>query len=45
MNALEVKGLVAGYGESMVLQDVSLHVAPGEVLAVLGKNGMGKRRC
>jgi branched-chain amino acid transport system ATP-binding protein len=42
MNALEVQGLVAGYGEAMVLRDVSLHVAPGEVLAVLGKNGMGK---
>ena len=42
MNALEVSGLVAGYGEAMVLRDVSLHVAPGEVLAVLGKNGMGK---
>lgn len=42
MNALEVEGLVAGYGEAMVLRDVSMHVAPGEVLAVLGKNGMGK---
>jgi ABC-type branched-subunit amino acid transport system ATPase component len=42
MNALEVNGLVAGYGEAMVLRDVSLHVATGEVLAVLGKNGMGK---
>ena len=35
-------GLPAGYGEAMVLRDVSLRVAPGEVLAVLGKNGMGK---
>jgi branched-chain amino acid transport system ATP-binding protein len=40
--ALEVTGLTSGYGEAMVLRDVSLCVAPGEVLAVLGKNGMGK---
>ena len=42
MNALAIEGLVSGYGEAMVLQGVSLHVAPGEVVAVLGKNGMGK---
>jgi branched-chain amino acid transport system ATP-binding protein len=42
VNALGIEGLVSGYGESMVLQGVSLCVAPGEVVAVLGKNGMGK---
>jgi ABC-type branched-subunit amino acid transport system ATPase component len=42
MNAIEIEALTSGYGEAMVLRDVSLTVAPGEVLAVLGKNGMGK---
>ena len=40
--ALDIDGVTAGYGEAMVLRDVSLSVAPGEVVAVLGKNGMGK---
>ena len=40
--AMEVETLTAGYGEAMVLRDLSLRVGAGEVLAVLGKNGMGK---
>jgi len=39
---LEVDGLAAGYGPAQVLFDVSLHVDPGEVVALLGRNGMGK---
>jgi branched-chain amino acid transport system ATP-binding protein len=39
---LEVEGAHTYYGESHVLQGVSLHVAEGEVLAILGRNGMGK---
>ena len=39
---LEVSGLHAGYGSSEVLFGVDLAVGAGEVLGVLGRNGMGK---
>ena len=39
---LEVRALHAGYGASEVLHGVDLHVGPGEVVALLGRNGMGK---
>ena len=40
--ALEVEAVHTYYGESHVLQGISLSVAPSEVLAILGRNGMGK---
>jgi branched-chain amino acid transport system ATP-binding protein len=39
---LKVQGLHAGYGRSPVLFDVNLQVAPGEIVGLLGRNGMGK---
>lgn len=39
---LEVSGLHAGYGAIPVLHDVSLRIAAGESVGILGHNGMGK---
>ncbi len=39
---LELDDVRSGYGSGQVVRGVTLRVAEGEVLAVLGKNGMGK---
>jgi urea ABC transporter ATP-binding protein UrtE len=39
---LSASGLRSGYGTGDVLQNVSIEVNPGEVVGVLGRNGMGK---
>ncbi len=39
---LEVKNVDAGYGSTVILQDISLHVEPGEVVTIVGANGAGK---
>ena len=39
---LEISGLHASYGDATVLRGVSMRVAKGRVVALLGRNGMGK---
>jgi ABC-type branched-subunit amino acid transport system ATPase component len=41
-NALELRDVTSGYRSSVVLRNLSMTVANGEALALLGKNGMGK---
>jgi branched-chain amino acid transport system ATP-binding protein len=36
------RGVFAGYGESVVLEDISISLAEGDSLALLGRNGVGK---
>jgi ABC-type branched-subunit amino acid transport system ATPase component len=36
------EGINAGYGAAQVLRDLSLSVAAGEILCLLGRNGAGK---
>lgn len=42
MLMLRVERIGAGYGRAQVLREVSLKVAPGEILCLLGRNGAGK---
>jgi branched-chain amino acid transport system ATP-binding protein len=39
---LRVRNLEAGYGSLRVLKGISLHVSPGEIVAIIGANGAGK---
>ncbi|MES2562202.1 MAG: urea ABC transporter ATP-binding subunit UrtE [Pseudomonadota bacterium] len=39
---MQVDGLRAGYGQSIVIHDLALKAGEAEILAVLGRNGMGK---
>lgn len=41
-SVVQVGALQCGYGEAMVLKGLDLELARGEVVAILGKNGMGK---
>jgi branched-chain amino acid transport system ATP-binding protein len=39
---LAVEGLTAGYGDSVVLEDIAFTLGEGDSLALLGRNGVGK---
>src|SRR5437588_11710132 len=39
---LEVQNLSVSYGETLILRDVSLTVRPGELVCLMGRNGVGK---
>ncbi|TMH35417.1 MAG: ABC transporter ATP-binding protein [Betaproteobacteria bacterium] len=39
---LRADGITAGYGDSIILEDIALNLAAGESLALLGRNGVGK---
>jgi ABC-2 type transport system ATP-binding protein len=41
-SAIVVEGLRKSFGQQVVLDDLTFHVAPGEVFALLGPNGAGK---
>jgi len=41
-NLLELSGIETSYGPSRVLFGISLKIAPGEMVSLMGRNGMGK---
>ena len=41
-SALELRHVVAGYGETVVLEDVNLALERGDCISVIGRNGVGK---
>ena len=41
-SALEVRHVTAGYGETVVLEDVNLALDRGDCISVIGRNGVGK---
>ena len=42
MTLLNVKNLVAGYGDLQILEKVNIVVEEGEYVAIVGPNGAGK---
>ena len=42
MSSLQVEGLTLGYGRTTVVHDLSLRVAPGQIVGLIGANGAGK---
>lgn len=42
MRLLSVKNVESGYGESVILRNISIQVNPGQVVCIMGRNGVGK---
>ena len=42
MPLLQVDAITAGYGDTEILSDLSIHVAPREIISIIGPNGAGK---
>ena len=42
MSILEVKNLDVAYGESQILFGISFKVNKGEIVSLIGRNGVGK---
>jgi len=42
MNILEFTAVTAGYGSKTVIRDVDLSIGDGEIVALIGRNGVGK---
>ena len=40
--ALRITGLRAGYGQTPILQGIELELKPGEIVSIIGRNGVGK---
>ncbi len=41
-SALHLHGVSAGYGETVVLEDIEFNLGSGECVSVIGRNGVGK---
>jgi urea transport system ATP-binding protein len=39
---LSITNVVGGYGRTMILRDVDIQVRPSEIVAIIGRNGVGK---
>ena len=42
MTAIEMRGLRKTYGKTLAVEHLDLHVEPGEVVGIMGRNGAGK---
>ena len=39
---LELKNVTSGYGDALIINELSCQIVPGQVTAIMGRNGMGK---